>query len=91
VSAHDRPQDDGACDHLPGLTLPPFELAATDGSAVRLDNAPGRTIVFAYPRTGIPGEDAAAPAASSSESLPARGGRPPAAALPAAVGCASRS
>jgi peroxiredoxin len=51
------PEDDGACDHLPGLALPPFGLAATDGPAVRLDRLEGRTIVYAYPRTGIPGED----------------------------------
>jgi peroxiredoxin len=51
------PVDDGACDHLPGMALPPLELAATDGSAVGLDRLPGRTIVFAYPRTGVPGED----------------------------------
>jgi peroxiredoxin len=51
------PEDDGACDHLPGLALPPLELAATDGSVVRLDRVHNRTIVFAYPRTGVPGED----------------------------------
>jgi peroxiredoxin len=38
------------------LALPPLELAATDGSRVRLD-AQDRAIVFAYPRTGVPGED----------------------------------
>jgi peroxiredoxin len=50
------PADDGACDHLRGMSLPPVELMATDGSVVRLD-AQGRAIVFAYPRTGVPGED----------------------------------
>jgi peroxiredoxin len=50
------PQDDGACDHLAGVALPPLELAATDGSVVRL-NKQARAIVFAYPRTGVPGED----------------------------------
>jgi peroxiredoxin len=54
------PDDDGACDHLPGLALPPVELAATDGSVVRLD-AQDRAIVFAYPRTGVPGEDPLVP------------------------------
>ncbi len=49
------PLDDGACDHLPGRRMPPVALQATDGSAVRLDvAAPGRTIVFGYPRTGEP-------------------------------------
>jgi peroxiredoxin len=70
VSTHDPnvlpaslpvPEDDGACGHLRGMPLPPFELAATDGSSVRLDRAPGWTIVFAYPRTGIPGEDPLVP------------------------------
>jgi peroxiredoxin len=54
------PEDDGACDHLPGSALPPAELAATDGSAVRLDTQ-DRAIVFAYPRTGVPGEDPLVP------------------------------
>jgi len=47
------PVDDGACDHLTGLPMPAVPLLATDGSMVRLDiPVPGRTIVFAYPRTG---------------------------------------
>ncbi len=50
------PEDDGACDHLPGTMVPPVPLPATDGTDVDLA-APhaGRTIVFAYPRTGRPG------------------------------------
>ena len=52
------PRDDGATAHLPGMAMPPIGLVATDGSTVRLDDptAP-RTVVFAYPRTGRPGED----------------------------------
>jgi peroxiredoxin len=50
------PTDDGACDHLPGLALPPVELDSTDGEAVTLAAIPGRTVVYAYPRTGRPGE-----------------------------------
>jgi peroxiredoxin len=50
------PVDDGACDHLPGLALPPLELAATAGEPVSLALLEGRTVVFAYPRTGRPGE-----------------------------------
>jgi peroxiredoxin len=51
------PEDDGAADHLPGMELPPIALPATDGREVRLDRvgAP-RAVVFAYPRTGRPGE-----------------------------------
>ncbi len=50
------PEDDGACDHLPGAAMPPLPLPATDGTDVDLAAPhPGRTVVFAYPRTGRPG------------------------------------
>ena len=49
------PTDDGAADHLPGLELPDLELPATDGRSVSLAALGGRTIVYAYPRTGRPG------------------------------------
>ncbi len=52
------PVDDGACDHLPGLEVPSVPLPSTAGGTVRLaDPAAPRTVVFAYPRTGRPGED----------------------------------
>lgn len=51
------PDDDGAADHLKGAALPPVALAATDGTTVRLDELAGRSVVFAYPRTGRPGEE----------------------------------
>jgi peroxiredoxin len=50
------PVDDGAADHLPGRALPRLALPATDGTAVDLSTLPGRVVVFAYPRTGRPGE-----------------------------------
>jgi peroxiredoxin len=50
------PEDDGAADHLAGTALAPVALRATDGTSVRLDELKGRTVVFAYPRTGRPGE-----------------------------------
>lgn len=50
------PQNDGAADHLAGMVLPTLALRATDGTSVRLDELEGRTVVFAYPRTGRPGE-----------------------------------
>ncbi len=53
-----EPQDDGACAHLPGLRLPPLSLASTTGAMVDLSALPGRTIVYCYPRTGRPDEDA---------------------------------
>jgi peroxiredoxin len=50
------PQDDGAADHLMGKTIPPIGLAATDDTSVTLSALPGRSVVFAYPRTGEPGK-----------------------------------
>jgi peroxiredoxin len=50
------PVDDGGAAHLIGMALPSVALAATDGSAVDLAGLPGRTVLFAYPRTGRPGE-----------------------------------
>ena len=50
------PQDDGATRHLTGLKLPSVPLAATDGASVDLAKLPGRTVVYIYPRTGVPGQ-----------------------------------
>src|SRR5450756_1550999 len=50
------PADDGAAAHLIGMTIPPVTLVATDDSSVTLSALPGRTVVFAYPRTGEPGK-----------------------------------
>lgn len=49
------PVDDGATSHLTVLKLVPVSLPATDGSTVDLSKLRGRTIVYAYPRTGKPG------------------------------------
>jgi len=49
------PQDDGAAAHLQGATLPSLALPATDGRSVDLSKLSGRTVVYAYPRTGKPG------------------------------------
>src|SRR5262245_5712493 len=50
------PQDDGAARHLASLRLPSVPLAATDGSRVDLSKLKGRTVVYIYPRTGVPGQ-----------------------------------
>ena len=50
------PDDDGAASHLVGMTIPPVSLRATNDTAVVLSELQGRTIVFAYPRTGEPGK-----------------------------------
>ena len=50
------PEDDGGARHLTGLAVPDVALPATDGSRVSLAKIPGRVVVFAYPRTGVPGQ-----------------------------------
>ena len=50
------PEDDGGAAHLVGMTIPPVALLATDDNSVTLSALPGRTVVFAYPRTGEPGK-----------------------------------
>lgn len=50
------PEDDGACDHLPGARVPALALPATDGSEIDLAALAGRTVVYCYPMTGRPGE-----------------------------------
>jgi peroxiredoxin len=52
------PADDGAARHLAGLTLPNITLAATSGPDVTLSKLKGLTILYIYPRTGVPGVDA---------------------------------
>jgi len=50
------PTDDGGTAHLRGLSIPRVSLRATDDTMVTLSALPGRTVVFAYPRTGEPGK-----------------------------------
>ena len=52
-----RPTDDGACDHLVGMTMPAVRLASTAGRTVDLGALPpGRTVLYCYPMTGVPGQ-----------------------------------
>ena len=51
------PQDDGAARHLAGAKLPDIALPATEGGPVNLSKLNGRTVVYVYPRTGVPGID----------------------------------
>jgi peroxiredoxin len=48
------PEDDGGAAHLTGASVPDIALAATDGMRVSLAKLTGRSVVFAYPRTGRP-------------------------------------
>ena len=52
-----RPIDDGAAAHLAGIAMPPIRLRSTTGRIVDLSKltAP-RTVIYCYPRTGVPGE-----------------------------------
>ena len=50
------PTDDGGAAHLTGTALPAISLLATDDTSVTLSALSGRTVVFAYPRTGEPGK-----------------------------------
>src|SRR2546430_10132252 len=50
------PTDDGATAHLVGMTIPRVSLIATDDTSITLSALAGRTVVFAYPRTGEPGK-----------------------------------
>jgi peroxiredoxin len=52
------PEDDGACDHLPGDRLPHLRLPATSGEELNLAElgSDGTAVLFVYPRTGKPGE-----------------------------------
>lgn len=69
------PQDDGAARHLLGSPVPEIPLPATDGRRISLASMRGqRVVVYAYPRTGRPGE---APLVDDWDTIPgARGCTP---------------
>jgi peroxiredoxin len=52
------PADDGRARHLTGVKVPDVALPATSGGMVNLSKLKGRTVVYVYPRTGVPGVDA---------------------------------
>ena len=51
------PDDDGAARHLAKFKVPDIPLPATDGPDISLARLQGRTVVYAYPRTGEPGKN----------------------------------
>lgn len=51
------PTDDGAASHLVGMRIPSVQLPATDGTTIDLATLEGLVVVYAYPRTGVPGID----------------------------------
>lgn len=48
------PVDDGACDHLPGATLPAVPLPGTSGAATDPSALPGTTVIYFHPMIGRP-------------------------------------
>ncbi len=58
------PVDDGAAAHLTGVAVPRLALPSTDDRPFRVDLVPegaARLVLYAYPRTGRPGEDPLVP------------------------------
>ena len=51
------PQDDGACDHLTGMKLPPVRMRSTSGREIDVSFLKGTTVIFCYPRTGRPDQE----------------------------------
>ncbi|HSF26419.1 MAG TPA: peroxiredoxin [Actinomycetes bacterium] len=54
-----RPHDDGAAAHLPGRAMPALTLPATTGERLPVGRPPigfETLVLYAYPRTGRPGE-----------------------------------
>ena len=49
------PLDDGAADHLWGLTLPKISLQSTQGKLIPIGDIAGRVVLYCYPMTGQPG------------------------------------
>ena len=49
------PVDDGACNHLAGMSVPGIGLPSTASRILELAGLPGRTVVYCYPMTGAPG------------------------------------
>lgn len=49
-----KPVDDGAVDHLVGMSLPDVKLAATDDTFVSMATLSGTLVLYIYPMTGRP-------------------------------------
>ena len=48
------PQDDGAADHLVGMSLPVISLGTTAHGQFNLGQTRGRIVIYCYPMTGQP-------------------------------------
>jgi peroxiredoxin len=49
------PDDDGACDHLVGSSIPDLTLESSQGPVSLMAFAALRSVLYVYPRTGVPG------------------------------------
>ena len=49
-----EPENDGACDHLPGMKLPSLALKSTSGQDIDPSAQEGQSVIFCYPMTGKP-------------------------------------
>ena len=50
-----RPVDDGAANHLRGMSLPKVAFQATNDAMVDLASVPARVVIYIYPMTGRTG------------------------------------
>lgn len=50
------PQDDWACNHLLGTSLPSLNLSSTSGQTVNLAQVNDWVVIYCYPMTGKPGQ-----------------------------------
>jgi len=51
------PVDDGAVDHLEGMTVPAIELESSVGPVDLAEFGAERAVLYVYPRTGLPGRE----------------------------------
>ena len=49
------PENDGACDHLRGRSIPDLTLESSRGTVSLAKFAASRSVIYVYPRTGVPG------------------------------------
>ncbi|MCG8312037.1 MAG: peroxiredoxin [Pseudomonadales bacterium] len=49
-----EPEDDGLCDHLPGMSIPNISLPSTGSQPINLSVVKGCLVLYIYPMTGQP-------------------------------------
>jgi len=66
------PQDDGAADHLVGMSLPDLSLGTTAHGQFNLGEIKGCLVIYCYPMTGQPN----VPLPDGWDQIPGQGGAP---------------